>query len=424
MIIENLSFFFLILFFFYLIVKKNNKITNILILGILIRFLFLSYNLLINEIAIDYANANIWSSKGVEYLEERKFIFDEISGGCGDKVYFYSCFISYIFEYFGSNALLVQIFGILIGILIIVITYEATLLVWNNEKIAFNCALFVSLFPIFINYSILTLREVYIQFFIILQIYLFIKFLKEKNYLFSLTTIIIINFVFIYLHGAIFLLGPFLFIIYLFIYFSKKKNFYKSLFFLLIIISLSIFFLYFNDHFLKKQIMDYFYRVPYIGILSKELNLISILEKIRIQSTYYVRGTTSFPEFVNTENYLEFLTLLPLRMIIFLTGPYFWDLKIFSLKYILASLEGTIYFILILVLIKNLKKILKNKYSLILLCIFIFLTILFSSGAGNYGSAIRHRSKFAVLLIIINSPFITNYWINFTKKIKIFFNKK
>ena len=61
---------------------------------------------------------------------------------------------------------------------------------------------------------------------------------------------------------------------------------------------------------------------------------------------------------------------------------------------------------LTLLIFQNRKNIWKDPALRIFLLILLSYVSVFGIGAGNFGTGIRHRSKFAVLFILLAAPFI------------------
>ena len=77
-------------------------------------------------------------------------------------------------------------------------------------------------------------------------------------------------------------------------------------------------------------------------------------------------------------------------------------------------LDSFIYIYLTFLIFQNRKNIWKEPVLRIFLIILISYIIVFGIGVGNFGTGIRHRSKFAVLFILLAAPFLK----------KIIFKKK
>ena len=79
--------------------------------------------------------------------------------------------------------------------------------------------------------------------------------------------------------------------------------------------------------------------------------------------------------------------------------------------------DSFFYLFLIFLLLKNFKYIWNNHTLRILFLIFIFYSIIFSIGVGNFGTGFRHRTKFLVLLMLIVAPYLPK--LTFKRKLKI-----
>ena len=98
----------------------------------------------------------------------------------------------------------------------------------------------------------------------------------------------------------------------------------------------------------------------------------------------------------------------------FYASPIPWEVK--KISHLIIMLDGFFYCILIFLLFKNLKYIWSNYTLRILLIIFIFYSIIFSLGIGNFGTGFRHRTKFLILLMLIVAPYLPKITTN--RKIK------
>jgi len=116
-------------------------------------------------------------------------------------------------------------------------------------------------------------------------------------------------------------------------------------------------------------------------------------------------------------NWLEFILLIPLMMALFLFSPTPFDLVRPGSFLMDATkmIDSILFFVMITLAFKSIKniKLGNHKYPALILGItFLVLILFFSIGTANVGIAIRHRAKFAWLLIIIIilwSPLIKNY---------------
>jgi len=74
--------------------------------------------------------------------------------------------------------------------------------------------------------------------------------------------------------------------------------------------------------------------------------------------------------------------------------------------------------ILVYLIFCNRKAIWKDPALRIILIILLAYIIVYGVGVGNFGSGIRHRSKFAIELILLAAPLIPRFIFLNKKKIK------
>jgi len=109
-----------------------------------------------------------------------------------------------------------------------------------------------------------------------------------------------------------------------------------------------------------------------------------------------------------------FLLIFP-RLIYFLFSPFIWDIR--AINHLIGLVDGIMITFLFYWIIKGmvLKKL--NKFVSILLIILIPLLITYSWGVGNFGTALRHRSKFIPIFIAISTIYVPK--ITLTKKSEV-----
>ena len=96
-------------------------------------------------------------------------------------------------------------------------------------------------------------------------------------------------------------------------------------------------------------------------------------------------------------------------------SPFPWDIK--ETKHYIGMFDSFIYMYLTYLILKNIKAIWSNPSLRIILILLLFYLLVFGIGVGNFGTGIRHRSKFAVMFILLAAPLIKKFI--FLKKRKI-----
>lgn len=312
-----------------------------------------------------------------------------------------SWLIAIPYSLIGRSALMAKSISLIFGIGIIFLGWKVAKMIWS-EKIAIKVAWMITLFPSLVMYSVLILREMYVCFFILLATYGIVSLFKTKRKR-SLLFIILGFFGATFFHGAM-ILGGIVFTIILGVLFLKEiiqllfnniLNLRKVLIFFLILI-IPIYLIYGDVYF------------PYLGNYEKLINI----ENLFIQANNATRGNASFPDWLKIYSLSEFLYKLPLRCLYFLFSPFIWDIK--QPQHLIGVLDSFFYIYLVYLIFCNRNVIFDDLILKILLIISISYIVVFSIGVGNFGTAIRHKTKFVPILILLAAPHINR--INFFKK--------
>ena len=411
----------LLIFFFVLIfAKKNSHIKKILLIAFFIRATMIileQYGILIlpdgNSIDSDATRfeliARLWSSGTMFPFGGAQEEYPQL--GLSVLLDFFksdslliSRVISIFYTIFGESIMMAKSISLALALSSIYISYLLCLEIYG-EKSAIITAFIVALFPTHILYSVITLREMYVVFFLIISLSGIVKFIKKKS--FSAFLQIFIGFYITSLfHGPV-VIGFFIFLIYLIIEMSYKeilelKKLKVNIFPILIIILFFIPIILFTNNYIA---------IPYIG----NYEILTDFDYLFYKANIGFHGSAVYPSWLSINNIYELFPKLIIKVIYFLYSPFIWDIKQFS--HIVGLFDGILYIVLTIFLICNINSIWTNPLTRILLLIFISYLIIYGLGVGNFGTAIRHRSKFLIILIILASPKIHKLIILFKKKI-------
>ena len=310
----------------------------------------------------------------------------------GFRYDFFQWLIAIPYSLFGRSVLMAKSMSLLFGIGSIFLTWKIANILWGN-RIAKKAAWTVTLFPSLVLYSVIVMREVYICFFVLVAIYGVIKWTKT-NY-FKYIFIALAGFL-----GASFFNGGMIVgaAIFLFIIFIQNlKNFYSSLLnykinlkvvFILSFVIISSSYVYFKE-----------FNLPKLGIL-KEFNSKLLLRKTVVN----VRGEAGFPEWTKVTTVSELIYKTPARALYFVFAPFPWNIT--KMSHLIGFLDSLLYMYLVFLIFSNRKVIWKDPTLRVILIILIFYILVFGLGVGNFGTGIRHRSKFALVFILLAGPLL------------------
>ena len=401
--ITGISFVFLITLYFSLLYKE---IFKILIIAYLVRILFLIINNNFFYLPDGDMDGLIFEQRGWNWSQDGFINLFKYYNGPG--TYFYSLLIAIPYSILGRSFLFIQSFSILFGIGSVLIGYLIGKKLWGNN-IAIKATWIIALFPSIVSYSVLAMREVYITFFILLAINGIIEWSRNKTF----KSIIIITLSFIaatFFHGAS-AIGLLVFLLIISLENLKKilkliLNQKINLKILVVTICSSV------------VILAYVFNkfdIPYMD----NFKTASDPDHLKFVINDKIKGDAAYPEWTRINSNSELIYKIPIRAIYFLISPLPWE--IYKTSHLLGMVDSILYMFLIFLIFRNRKVIWKDPGLRIILLILVSYFIVFGVGVGNFGSGIRHRTKFVIGLILLAAPLIPRLIIfkkNWLKKIK------
>ena len=400
------------LIFVYVAILKP-EIRNIILVGLLIRLITLVVGTYYISLPDSQMDANTLESLAWFWAEDGfSKLYESLTQGIGDTRFnivdnFFSLTIAFPYILFGRSILIPLAMNLLLSMGTIVLGWHIAKKMWN-VNIARNLGWIIALYPSLILYSSVTLREVYIWFFLLLAINSIINWIKTNELKHAI--LVMINFYILHLYHGPLLLGAFLFLFIMVLH--KLKEIYSN-----------------TKGRRQIKIKDLFFLstafVIFIAFLSGSLDIPKlpnfdvtiIFKEIINRSDFSTTGQASYPEWTKYTSIMDTFYKTPVKMILFFGSPFPWEVK--NLGHSIIMLDGFFFLFLIFLLLKNLKHIWSNYTLRILLIILIFYSIIFSLGIGNFGTGFRHRTKFLILLLLIVAPYLPKIVIS--SKIK---NKK
>jgi hypothetical protein len=376
-------------------------IYNILIVALIIRVLLLLISHYIIILPGSDADAIGFEERAWD-LAQGGFLY-VISNFDFNPFVFFSWLHAIPYSLFGRSILMAQSIGLIFGIGTVFFAWKLATVLWDNRS-AKKVGWIMALFPSAVLHSVLFLREVYISFFLLLAVYGMVNWIKTDS--FKSIFLSLVGFIGATLfHGAMFS-GAIIFLIIVTITYLKKLL--KSLINLRINLkTLTVFllFLIILGFYLSNKISFY-----YLGSFEKSINIEFLLKK-----TYSsTKGDASWPEWTIATSGFELLYKAPARSLYFLFSPFLWDIK--KPEHLIGLLDGFLYMYLVFLIFCNAKIIWKDPALRIILIILLFYIFVFGIGVGNFGTSLRHKSKFTFMFILLAAPLIKSLVF---KKIKV-----
>ena len=366
-------------------------IKKIIFVGLSVRIIFL----LINNYIIPLPDSDRDAIQfELEAWQMAQYGFlDVLSNYPGKTGYFSSWVMAIFYSLVGRSILMAQSISLFFGMGTIFLGWLLAKRTWDNHA-AIKVAWTIALFPSLILYSVLFLREVYIYFFLLIALIGTVNWIKVGNFK-SIILAISGFFVATLFHGAM-VVGAIIFLI--IVVFDTLKIFLKFIRLyrvkltniIIIFLSTTCLVLYFSGEI----------KIPKIGTFENSIDL----NFIKKQISGRIDGNSSYPKWTEINSFYEFIYKGPIRILYFIFSPFPWDIK--NLNHLIGFFDSILYMGIVFLVIKNLKIIWKDPCLRIILLILVGYITVFGLIIGNFGTSLRHRSKFVVGLIILIAPFI------------------
>jgi hypothetical protein len=308
---------------------------------------------------------------------------------------FFSSLHAIPYSLFGRSILMGQSISLLFGIGTIFFSWKLSKILWDNHT-ANKVGWTLALFPSVVLYSVLYLREIYVSFFLVLALYGAVSWVKYNNY--KSIILSLMGFVGASLFHGPMIVGFFIFVIFVFL--NHLKVLLKSLAYFRINVKKFIIFL------LCLTIIGFYLTnkitIQYLGTFKNSINVDFLL----LKTSYAYSGLSSWPEWTKATNGFELLYKAPLRSIYFVFSPFPWDVK--KSEHFIGLFDSLLYLYLVFLILCNIKVIWRDHALRLILIILLFYILVYGFGVGNFGTSIRHKSKFALMFIILAAPLIKN----------------
>lgn len=320
--------------------------------------------------------------------------------GCGNlgehlnigSSYVHSWLVGNIYACAGRSPLAFQMINVAMGMLTVYLIARIARELWDKEAMI-RAAWVASLFPFFIIFSAITLREVWFTAFFLFAILCIVRWVKGWK-VWNLVAAVAALLVAAIFHGsAIFALVGMLLIIALWglreLLRATQTAYVKAgkvVGAFLLMVSAVVGFTLFGDM-----------RFSSIGEVGQVLERAETLD----ESAAAARGGSAYPGYLVPSNDLHAIILTPVRMFYVLFGPPPWEIR--SPIHIIGMFDGLLYFAMAFLLQRYWRDWWARPEHRLLLVVFIVVSVILAWGVNNFGTATRHRAKFAGMLIAMSA---------------------
>tara|TARA_Y200000002_G_scaffold383045_1_gene402779 strand:- start:2247 stop:3263 length:1017 start_codon:yes stop_codon:yes gene_type:complete len=328
------------------------------------------------------------------FLESKLGLLPILKSFIFPDAWFYGKTLSVIYIFVERDIYFLQLINIIAFLLSLYFAVIIKNKLFENSDILYPFY-FIALYPIIIQYTSLTLKESLFTLFLILSIHQFIIWFEKRNLInfFLLNIFLFIDTLF-YIASitAILLIWIYFIISFIINYLKYNKNNLKilSLFYLVC----SIFVIYFLINFENILNLEIIY--------FDKINNLFNFNKWKVLLSITLQGDASYPRWIIPNNTIDIFFKIVIRFFYLLYSPFIWDIE--KPSHVVGFIDSLIYLFLTLLIFLNFKKIIGNKLVFIIFFIILIEIIIFAIGTGNFGTGLRHRSKFLIFFILFAYP--------------------
>lgn len=379
---------YLIILIFLTIKQKTNKIKIIFFIGGLFSLILCLLGL---RIKLPFAGADAMAFENLAWKWSQGTLSEILLTFDISKSYVLSSITAFIYFFTGREPIIPIIINGILGLFIMYYSIKLFDETWSKDIKNKNKILFfilIAFSPMLSINSAIILRENYIIMFLLIATYHLARFANNNKPISALLFIIFTLFSSFFHSGTIlYALG-----LPVYLFFTKGRNKYSTKIILGILFFIILAFVLNNLNFGKlKEFQDSGLSIDFIS---------EKLESIKEANTTYLQGLVP-------NNAFDILWQSPIRLFFFLTKPFIWDIRSFG--HIIAFLDSLIWIFIIYTIYKNRYKIFNNPAAIAILICCIIAIFAFSYGTSNFGTAIRHRTKFYVEMLTLAAPFFIGF---------------
>lgn len=146
--------------------------------------------------------------------------------------------------------------------------------------------------------------------------------------------------------------------------------------------------------------------IPKLGTLAEMFNEERLVETIRIRSEGAPDGGVGaeYPSWMIPDDMVGLILQIPVRAAYFLFAPFPWDLQ--KPIHFFGLLDALAYWMALLLAWRVRGDLWSDRVLFPIWLIFFAYVVVFSIGTGNFGSGLRHRSKFVLIPVVLLASYL------------------
>ena len=363
----------LVLFFIY--GKRNLRHQNLLSFGFLLR-LFLLFADYYHWFPILHSGSDTEGFHRIALRNAHSLVKYVITN--------YTVFLTFVYEATDCSRLIAQFINVLLGIGIIVLVQQCMRMLKINKVTELTVVCVLVFLPNLTIFSAILLREAWVEFFVALSLYFFVKWFIYGNAL-NIVLVVVSMLTASYMHSGV--IG--LLVGYAIAFIAYNPKIQKATFSKTTVISLILLIV------LSVGLSSH------LELFTEKFASYDNLDDIVDIANSKGGGGADYLTWINTNSVTQSILLAPLKMFYFLFSPLPTEWR--GMKDIVGFLiDGAVYMGLCYSIMKHkAQSKVHAKLKYFLLISLIAVTFIFAYGAKNAGTAIRHRAKIISAVLVI-----------------------
>jgi len=308
---------------------------------------------------------------------------------------FYPWLMSLVYLITGRSFLLLQSISVFVGVLAVYATWLLGCEVWG-QRAGRRAAWVMALFPTVVMYSALPMREVYLTCLLLFGLLWVARWSREGKVRQATWALLLFG-AGIFFHGSMFVVAlTFMIVIASKMFWRGGQSLLRGRLSLTALAALVII----GGGVLLWGLSGI--KLDKIGSFNELANMQKWVSYS--QQKYYADGHIGdavYPEWTAPETVGDLVWAIPLKAIYLLFSPFPRDIK--TPVHLIGLIDGLLYFGLVIIIFRNIKTIWRNETARTILLVILPFIFAYGIGTSNFGTSIRHRAKFAGVLIMLAS---------------------
>ena len=371
--------------FFYVFKYRNYGVFSASVLAVAVKLILGTLGVFIS---LPFSGADAVKFEGMAANWSELPITDILNNIDVSGSYVISSVTAILYSLLEVNIAIPIFVNVCLSILVFFLTLKLANRVWQDQRLNGFFAFVLAIQPVMNVNSAIVLRETYIYFFVVLAAISIVNFAwtgRVRYGLFYFIYVVLASF----FHGAMFLLALGLPI---YVLVAPGLSLWK-----------------------KLSLGTFLILVAVVAWLSFDFNKLTAVQDSLIFGVEFYQDLEANRQDANTayltnlapNNLFDLIWQAPIRVLYLLLKPFPWDIQSFG--HFIVFIDAMLWLLILFLLIKNWSTIRRNPACLALICTVAIVLVAFSYGTSNFGTGVRHRTKFFVIAWVLVYPFLPRF---------------